>query len=533
MFAAFGLVLVTACANVSNVMLARAIARQREMAVRLSLGASRGRVIRQLLTEGLLIAAVSGMAGLALAVWALRGAAVLFLNTLPPPVAALLRVAPMDIDYRVFLFVLAVVAAATLLFGLLPALRASRPTLTNALRGQGAGSVQGSRLRGALVVSQVAVSLVLAIVAVTLARNGAAIGALDLGYETQGVISVNVRGDDNALARPLATVLASDPRVAEVAVTGWNPLFVRSRAVAVAPADARGAVPTRYTFVSPEYFSVLRIPIERGRGFRTEEAASAAPVAVVSAATAKALWPGADPIGRDLRIEPPDGRPVDDLPGYSRVTVVGTVRDVVSGLLVDGPDEGHIYLPMSARDSHAVALLVRPRSSRDLGADTLQQIFRQVGTDPEVFEALPLGDMRALQLYPFLAASWIGSLLASIALALGVSGLYGVLTYMVSQRAREIGIRMALGATSRAVVRLVIRQSTRLAGLGAIIGVIIAFAVLKVLSSWIQLRSITLLDLAAFAGGLTLVMAAVALAAYHPARRATRIDPAQTLRADA
>jgi putative ABC transport system permease protein len=202
-------------------------------------------------------------------------------------------------------------------------------------------------------------------------------------------------------------------------------------------------------------------------------------------------------------------------------------------LLVDGPDEGHIYLPMSARDSHAVALLVRPRSSRDLGADTLQQIFRQVGTDPEVFEALPLGDMRALQLYPFLAASWIGSLLASIALALGVSGLYGVLTYMVSQRAREIGIRMALGATSRAVVRLVIRQSTRLAGLGAIIGVIIAFAVLKVLSSWIQLRSITLLDLAAFAGGLTLVMAAVALAAYHPARRATRIDPAQTLRADA
>jgi predicted permease len=532
-FAAFALVLITACANVSNVMLARAIARHREIAVRLSLGASRGRVVRQLLTEGLVIAALSGLAGLALASWALRGATTLFFSTLPTSAADILRLASLDIDRRVFLFALTVAAAATLMFALLPALQASRLPLTDALRGVRTGTRRGSRMRSALVVGQVAVSLILVILALTLSRNGAGMSAIDLGYATTGVMSVNVRGEEAGIVPRLAAVMSAEPRVGEVAVTSGNPLFVRERSVAAAADSSAGARPTRYTFVSPEYFSILRIPIQRGRTFAADEAATAARVAIVSTATAEAFWPAQDPIGKVIRIERPDGRPVDDLPGYTHATVVGTVPDVVSGLLIDGEDAGHIYLPADANSTQVEAVLLRGRADRGLDPQTLQELFKRVGPDPQAFEALTLDEMRALQLYPLRAASWVGTLLGVVALALSVSGLYGVLTYTLSQRTKEIGIRMALGATAGAVVRLVMGQSARLAGVGAAIGLVVAFAALKMLSAAIQLNEVSLLDVVAFGTGLGVVMAATALAAYHPARGAARVDPAQTLRADA
>jgi predicted permease len=532
-FAAFVLVLVTACANVSNVMLARAIARRREIAVRLALGASRGRIVRQLVTEGLLIAVLAGAAGLALAAWTLRAGIAALFSTLPPPVAALFRVAPLSFDGRVFLFALGVAAATTLVFALLPSLQASRLSLTDALHGQRHGTASGSRLRSALVVGQVAVSLVLVVVALTLASNFSALGAIDLGYQTRGVYSVNIRGGQTGLVPQLAEALASDPRIADVAVTGGNPLFVRSRAVAASAGAGGAATGTRYTFVSPEYFSILGMPILRGRGFRPDEARASARVAIVSEATARRFWPAADPIGQAIRIERPEGRPVDELPGYSEVTVIGTTRDVVSGMMFDGRDAGHIYLPTHAADPHAIAVLVRPRPATTLGPEVLQEIFRRIGPDPEVFEALPLEDMRITQMYPLRAAAWIGSLLGAIALLLSVSGLYGVLSYTLNQRTREIGIRMALGASAGAVVRLVMRQSARLAGVGAIIGLLIAFSAMKALSAAIQLQTVSLLNLVPFAAGLAVVLAATAIAAFQPARRATRVDPAETLRADA
>jgi predicted permease len=531
-FAAFGLVLVTACANVSNVLLARAVARQREIAVRLSLGAGRGRVIRQLLTEGLMIAALAGLAGLLLAAWTLRAGRVALFRTLPAPLAALLRVAPLGFDHRVFLFALAVAAATTLVFALLPALHASRLSLMDALGGARSGTRGGSTLRSGLVIAQVAVSLVLVVAALTLTRNGAALNAIDLGYRADGVMSINVRGDDTALARRLATILATDPRVAEVAVTDGNPLFVRSRAVAVSIDQASSATPVRYTFVSPEYFSILRIRVVRGRGFRQDEARSSAPVAVISSATAAAFWPGQDPIGRTITLQRPEGRPVDDLPGYPLATVVGVVPDVVSGMIFDGRDANHMYLPTTAEDAHARAVLVRARSDRDLGPEALEAIFRQVAPDPQMFEALPLEEMRAVQMYPLRAASGIGSFLALLALGLSLSGLYGVLSYTVAQRTREIGIRLALGATAGAIVALVMRQSARLAAVGALVGLTVAFAAMKGLSAAVQLREVSALDAAAFGGGLATVMAATALAAFYPSRRATRVDPAETLRAD-
>ncbi len=531
-FAAFALVLVTACANVSNVMLARGVARQREIAVRLSLGASRSRVVRQLFTEGLLISLVAGVGALAFASVALRAALVTFFGTLPPSVAAILRVVPLDLDFRVFVFAMTASMAATVMFALMPALQTSRFSLIDGVRGTGGSVRHGSRLRHGLVIGQVAVSVILVTLAVTLARNGAAVGSIDLGFQSAGLLSINVRGEQGDLIGRLVPVLAADARVAEVAATGGNPLFIRTRSVAAAPGGTSAAYPVRYTFVAPEYFAILRVPIVRGRGFRTDEARTAAPVAVVSASTARAFWPGQDPIGKTIRIERPQGRPVDEVPGYTQLTVIGTARDVVSGLVVDGPDSGHIYLPITADDAHATAVLVRGRTPRDLGPEALQMIFRRVAKDPEVFEALPLNEMRDLQVYPLRAASWVGFLLGVLALGLSVSGLYGLLIYTVNQRTREIGIRVALGATGAAVVRLIVRQSARLAGIGAAIGLIVAFGGLKALTSVVRLQTISLLDARAFAAAVTLIIGAAVLAAYQPARRATRIDPSQALRAD-
>ena len=529
-FAAFGLVLATACANVSNVMLARALARRREIALRLSLGASRSRIVRQLFTEGMLIAALAGIAGVVCAGWIIKGGTAALWGLVPPSVAALVRLAPMGIDHRVFLFGLGVTALAPLLFALAPAVQVSRLALIDSLRDPGA--LRAGRLRAVLVGSQVAISTVLVILAVTLARNGASIGAIDLGYQARGVVSINVRGENPALVPKLATVLAGDPRIAELAVTGGNPLFIRARDVAASPSDERAVRGTRYTFVSPAYFSLLGMPIERGRPFSEAEAASAARVAIVSASTARRFWPGMDPIGRTIRIESAEGRPVEELPGYSSVTVVGVTRDVVSGLIVDGVDQGHIYLPASAGDPHVHALLVRVRTESDVRPEVLDELFRRAGPDPQVFEALPLGEMRDVQMFPLRAASWVGVLLGVIALILSVTGLYGVLTYTMSQRTRELGIRMALGATASAVVGLVVRQAVRLSGGGATIGVGVAFAALWLLSSVIRLRTVSVLDATAFAAGIVVVLAATALAAYQPARRATRVDPALALRTD-
>ena len=532
-FAAFALVLLTACFNLSNVMLARAVARQREIAVRLSLGASRPRIIRQLLTEGLLIALLGGVAAVALAMFLMPlGIAVLF-RTLPPSLAALLRVVPMPVDYRVVGFAFAGVAAATIAFALAPALQASRPSLTDALHGQRTGSRSASRMRSLLVVAQVAVSMLLVVTALVLARNFVAVGALDLGYQTGGVYSVNVRGNHDELIHAAARALSADPRVADIAVTSGNPLFV-TRTLAAAPADSdRGVTPVRYSFVSPEYFTVLQIPVLQGRALDLKEAATSARVAVISEATARAFWPGANPIGQTIRIAPPTTSRMDEIEGYTLVTVVGTVRDVVTGMMVNGPDGGHIYFPASALHPHASALLLRPQATGDFRPDMAFATLRRAGLDTAMFEVFPMAEMRDAQMYPLRAGAWIGGLLGAVALALSVTGLYGVLAYMLTQRTREIGIRIALGATARAVIELVVRQCLRLAGVGALVGLVLAILAMKGLSSVITLEAVSLLDLAPFVAAVVVVFSAVALAAYQPARRATRVDPAETLRAEA
>jgi len=530
-FAAFVLVLFAGCANVSSVMLARAVARQREIAVRLSLGASRGRIVRQLMTEAALLSLAAAGVALALTAAGLRVATAIFFSTLPPSLAAILRTAPLAIDHRVFGFALAAAAASTLAFALIPALQASRPSLTGALGAHGGGGRRGSRLRATLVAGQVAISLLLVVPALTLARNGLTIQHADIGFDIRDVLSVHVReGDPVDMVQRLSRVLDSDPRVERFAVANGNPLFGPPRPVVLEWHGARTATP--FTFVSPGYFETLRIPIRRGRAFRGDEGRGEAAVAVVSAATARAFWPGDDPIGKVVRMASANIRPGDDFAGYSDVTIVGVAGDVISGLIVDGPEAGHIYLPTSAGRRHATSLLARTRAPRDFAPEPLQQVLTRAAADPQVFEALPLEEVRTLQVYPFMAASWVGSALGAIALVLSVAGLFGVLTYTLTQRSREIGIRMALGATAGTVVRMVLRQTASLAGFGACAGLAGAFVLLQILGTTVRLKAVSLIDGAAFAAGLALVAAAAGVAAYHPARRAARVDPAQTLRAD-
>ena len=528
-FAAFGLVLLTACANVSNVMLARAVARRREIAVRLSIGASRPRIVRQLLTEGCLLAALAGGAALVLGWWGLQAAIAVVFRTLPASVAPLLRVAPLTFDLRVYTFALFVCAITVVAFALLPALQAARAPVVG-VRDQ-SGSRRGSRGRNALVAAQVAVALVLVVLAATLARNGIAVTALDLGFSTGGVTSINVRDDNNAVVRPLADALVADPRVSSVAVTSGNPLFNVRRTLAVST-GANVSTVAQATFVSPQFFTLLHLPILRGRPFRDDEAYAGARVAIVSGALASTLWPGEDPVGRVLRIERADGRPIDELPDYPEVTIVGTTRDIVNGIIVAGRDAGRVYLPTAPSSPYATALLVSGRTVRDPDSETLDAIFRKVTSDPQTLEAVPLSEMRDLQLYPLRAAAWVGSLLGIIALVMSVSGLYGVLTYTLSQRRKELGIRLALGATAPSIVALVLGQSARLAGIGAIAGGVVAYCALALLGSVVRLAAISVLDPGAFGAAGVVIGAATLLAAWQPARRAAQVDPVEALRAD-
>ena len=525
-------------------MLARANMRQREIGIRLSIGASRGRVVRQLLTEGLVVSALAGMVGLALASLVIRtGLAVFFLAL--PSAAALTRVVPLDFDYRVFLFTFAVAAATTVLFALLPALHATRVTLTGALRGELGGAVRGSTLRSFLVASQVTVSLVLLVGAATLMRNGSAIGSTDLGLQTAGIFSIQQDARGENLIPQAATLLTNEPRVADVAVTSSNPLHGQLPKLPLRASSGSEVVVTSYMFVSPEYFSTVGIPVLRGRKFSADEGRTEAKVGVLSAAAARRLWPNEDPIGKTIQVwiapeTRPDLHTKRELVGSediarqsSAVTVIGIASDVVSGLVYEGRDRAHLYLPTAATAPHAKALLVRGRSPQELRPDTLQTLLQAVHPNLLAFDVMPLADALAIQMFPLMVASWIGLVLSGVALALSVSGLYGVVTHSVSQRTREIGIRMALGASSAAVVRLLMTQSGRLVAVGGGVGLIVSLAVLSILKALVKLDNVSLLDAGAFATSVALIGAAAGIATYYPARRASHIDPAETLRADA
>jgi predicted permease len=508
---AFGLVLLLACANVANMMLARALARQREIGIRMSLGAARSRLIRQLMTESLLLAVPAALAGMIIGQSTLQMAIRLLYATVPRDLLEYLRTVPLPLDMRVFGFVLAAAFASAILFGLAPAIQVTRGDVMFAARGEFTSDVRPARLRSVLVIGQVAVCSLLLISCGVLVRNSARISSFDVGFGTRGIIAFNI--GDKLRDRVIAG-LQSHPEVASIAAASSTPLGGILPDTAITPSPGSAPVKSWYNRVSPEYFRMLDIPIVRGRNFSPDEAAGNLPVVILSASTAEKLWPRADPLGRVLLV---DGR---------NVQVIGVARDIVTCCVLYGKDPSLVYLP-STPAANGNSLLVRVQGDVEIVRHRLDARLSSIAPGA-LLEEHPLDQYRALATYPFRAASWIGCAVAGLALILTLSGIYGVLSYVVTQRTKEIGIRVALGATTAGVTRLVLEQSVRLAIVGLAVGVAFAAGVSRLVTA--ELVFLRPFDALSYGAGIAIVIGAAVAAAWFPSRRAARVDPIRSLR---
>ncbi|HXB73278.1 MAG TPA: ABC transporter permease [Candidatus Acidoferrales bacterium] len=527
-FVAFGLVLLIACANVSNMMLARALARQREMGIRVSLGAGRARLIRQLLTESLLLAVPAAVAGFLISELTIQLAERLLWATLPPAFAKVVTMPNLAPDARVFGFILLASAAATLLFGLVPAVQTTGSSLVQANRGDFSNDYRPTRLRNALVVMQVTVCALLLICAGVVLRSARWVAQQNVGLDTHNVLDLRMAEKYQA---KVAERLAGEP-VVEAMTAAWKaPLYGESRHISVVAAGRKESVGLSYNLVSGPFFSVFRIPVLRGRTFTAEETNGGAPVVLVSETAARRLFPDRDALGQAIALQPREHRNpyYDRVPGHANARVIGIVKDAITGTIANGPDIGYLYFPTSARDAYNDSLLVRVKGDSAAARRALVAALDQIA--PSLADQInPMDDVFAVQIYPFRIMFWLSSFLGGLGLVLTASGIYGVMSYLVSQRTKEIGIRVALGADVRMVIAMVVKQSMRLAAVGTVAGIGLTLAVAPVFAH--ELKAINPYDVVAYAGGMLLVLAAVLAASFYPSRRAARIDPSVTLRCD-
>jgi predicted permease len=532
-FLAFGMVLLIACANVANMMLARAMARQREIGIRLAMGAGRSRLIRQLLTESIVLALPAAGAGFVISGQSIRWGEWLIVNTLPSGYLEFFTLIPLQPDARVFGFMLAAAVLSALLFGIAPAIQATRSNVMQAARGEFTTDFRPARLRSALVVGQVAVSVLFLICAAVLIRVNHRMQRLDVGLQTEGVLEIDVQ--DRFRGRILQQV-NSEPGLQAVAAASKSPFGGFLPRVPIVTGEGSEQMPAGYLYVSPEYFHVFRLPISRGRNFTPEEATAGAAVAIVSQATGMRLWPGRDAVGQSLRIQPNPLQPRSladpraGPPTYASVVVIGIARDAVNGWVGDGPDQTCIYFPTTSLRAGNV-LFASVRGDPAVAVRRLDTMF--AASIPGAVDQLHIMDeVLAAQLYPFRALYWISSALGGLALMLTLSGIYGVLSYVVTQRTKEIGIRVALGARPAVVAALVLRQSLRFAFTGAAIGGAAALGLLRVAGSQLDMKMFGPVDWAACGMGLLLAIASSGAAAWLPSRRAASIEPLSTLRCD-
>jgi predicted permease len=545
---AVGLILLMACANVANLLLARAATRGSEIAVRLALGASRWRVIRQLLTESVLLSALGGAAGLLLTIWTLAALYPLVMSRLPIPRELIESFAlNLDPDYRIFGFAVLASLIAGVAAGLAPALQASRPNLTSALKDEGSSFGQHlsqSRLRNALVVIQVAVCLTLLIAAGLLVRNLQKVGTIDTGLETANIFTISaglqtpqkdvVR--EAELRRQLAARLRGLPGVKAVSQAQRQPLTGRpNRTRITLPGQARQddqPLQANYNLVSPEYFDTLGIRLTRGRFFTERETRANVPVVVISESTARRFWPNEDPLGKRIGVAstPLGGATNESGVNLPQFEVIGVTRDTRSGWVWE-KDETFIYAPLYAAPQSAGRsdeyILVRAEG------DTRQAMAAVRGeaeaVDPNLSVRLRrVSDSLAMQMAPFEALAQVAGALGMLALMVASVGLYGVMSFIVNQRTREIGVRVALGAQSADVIRLFLKQGMKLTVIGIVFGLLGAMAISRLLA--VVLVDLSPFDPLAF-GGVAVFLSIVALlACYLPARWATKVDPAVALR---
>jgi predicted permease len=527
LFFAFGLILLIGSANVANLLLARGVARQRELGIQLSLGATRRRIVRQLLTESLLLALVAAAAGLAISRVVLEALISAVVTSMPPDIGDIRLLVP-GVDWRVLLFLIVGAGVSTMFFGLVPALHATRIEPVRTLRGEVIRDGRPGRARSFLIGLQVSAAALLLICAAVFLRGAFAAATFDSGIRTSDTVVVQIVNEPNRNA--IVQAVTAEPSVAAVAAS-WPEV---PRAAFAETSSAKAAV--TYEFVSPEFFSVLDIAVVRGRAFTPGERTSNVSVAVVSETTARAMWPNADAVGEVMRLDPEStAEPRRDEPKLeSRTfTVVGVVRDV-AGFRISPFKPAVVYVPTSAA-MPKTSLIARVHGDPELARQAL--LNRLTTIDPDM--ARQVVTMRTLARMDTLflqIAFWLTVSLGALALALTVSGLFSVLSYLVEQRTKEIGVRMALGATTRDVTRLVLSQSIRPVGVGLLIGGGSAAGLAALLRGTLGAETlghiVRVLDPAAYAVSLLVIVAACLTAAAVPATRAARLDPTQTLRQD-
>ncbi len=522
-----GLVLLIACVNLASFLLARAEERRREIAVRLALGAGRGALIRQLLVETVLLALLGGGAGIAVAQWTLA-----LLMSFKPPIPVPIEL-DVSLDGHVLLFTLFVSVLAGILFGLVPALQATNPDVAPTLKDEAgrAGKPGRFSLRGALVVAQVAFSFVLLIVAGLFVRSLQKAQAIDPGFYTGPAAMVtpmaslaSYKSDEEkeAYYRTLEERLLADPDIDQVAMADRFPLGMSIQTSdfvlpGVPSPRPDGVWEIDNAHVSPGYFPAMDVPILRGRAFASSDGEGEA-VAVVSEAFVQRFYPGRQVVGRTIETR-----------RGSRVRIIGVARDTKVRTLGEAP-RPYLYRLQGQSGAPALEIVTRGRgSSARILAATLR-VVKDVDPDVPIFEAKTMNEHLSLMLFPPRMAALLLSVFGALALALAAVGIYGVVSYTVSRRTREVGIRMSLGASATDVVAMAVRSGMRLVMIGGVIGVVLAAAVTWSISRY--LYGIGATDLATFVV-IPLLLGGVAFAAaFVPALRASAVDPACALRAD-
>ena len=525
------LVLLIACANVANLLLARVLGRRRELAVRLALGASRGRLARMLIVEGLILAAAGGAGALLLSIWTSQ----VFANFRVLPTLTLrLDLRP---DARVIAFAAIAALASAVVLGLIGGLQAITPDITPALKEDSTGSIGGrttGRVRAALAAVQITVSLLLLIGAALFTQSVRSAGAIGLGFEPRGVVALDVgavggrtSGQTRALLEEVVRRAATLPDVQAAAVSTRAPLDSSTPLARVNPSEAvvsgdRTSPTVTYLVVSAGYFDVVKTPIVAGRPFADTDDGREMPVAIVNETLAKRFWSDGDPIGRRLWVES-----VATATPTTPCIVVGIAKD--SKYVTLGEERrGHIYLPFAQQPRRGMTLLVRSRGPSDRLLDELQSLLYAVDPHLQGFFGRTLTDHVGVSLLPIRVAASMTTLVAGLALGLALVGLYSLVSFLVAERTHEMGVRMALGAGPGDVLRLVLGYGIRLAALGLAIGVPIAAAASRLLGS--LLYGVSPTDPLVFVAVSVTVMAVATAACYMPARRAMRLDPLQALR---